>query len=266
MDDKELLKLTPGELVDLGICLTCFNRKHNGALYGDNKDKLIYEDETNLFLVSSRYYSPELCRWISPDDIEYLDPESVNGLNLYCYCLNNPIMYKDSTGHFPVAIDAMTTFFEGSIELYSVILKYSLKAMEKAPEISMKVAKKMARKGGHLQSARQIINKPKSLINSTKNTIDYLANFSKKTGKVLLVADIAWSFGENILSGEESWFTDTLIDAGVSLSIYGLSLLPGGFFISLAAIVVTTIWDDEIEKIKDDFYEGWNNFWSFELI
>lgn len=40
MDDKELLKLTPGELVDLGICPTCFNRKHNGALYGDNSDKL----------------------------------------------------------------------------------------------------------------------------------------------------------------------------------------------------------------------------------
>lgn len=53
-----------------------------------------YDIETQLFLVSSRYYSPELCRWISPDDIEYLDPESVNGLNLYCYCFNNPVSYK----------------------------------------------------------------------------------------------------------------------------------------------------------------------------
>ena len=53
-----------------------------------------YDVETQLFLVSSRYYSPELCRWISPDDIEYLDPESVNGLNLYCYCFNNPVSYK----------------------------------------------------------------------------------------------------------------------------------------------------------------------------
>ena len=53
-----------------------------------------YDVETNLFLVSSRYYSPELCRWISPDDVEYLDPESVNGLNLYCYCLNNSVNYK----------------------------------------------------------------------------------------------------------------------------------------------------------------------------
>ena len=33
--------------------------------------------------------------------MEYLDPESVNGLNLYCYCLNNPIMYADPSGHMP---------------------------------------------------------------------------------------------------------------------------------------------------------------------
>ena len=57
--------------------------------------------ETLLFWLSSRYYSPELCRWISPDDIEYLDPESVNGLNLYCYCFNNPINYIDPDGHAP---------------------------------------------------------------------------------------------------------------------------------------------------------------------
>ena len=57
--------------------------------------------ETGWFWLSSRYYSPELCRFISPDDVEYLDPESVNGLNLYCYCLNNPIMYADPSGHMP---------------------------------------------------------------------------------------------------------------------------------------------------------------------
>ena len=45
VDEKELLKLSPGELIDLGVCPTCLNRKYNGALYGDNSDKLIYEDE-----------------------------------------------------------------------------------------------------------------------------------------------------------------------------------------------------------------------------
>ncbi len=62
-----------------------------------------YDVETGWFWLSSRYYSPELCRFISPDDVEYLDPESVNGLNLYCYCKNNPIMYADPSGHFVVS-------------------------------------------------------------------------------------------------------------------------------------------------------------------
>ena len=36
MDKTELMKLSAGELVDLGICPTCFNIKHNGAVFGDN--------------------------------------------------------------------------------------------------------------------------------------------------------------------------------------------------------------------------------------
>ena len=58
--------------------------------------------ETSLFWLSSRYYSPELCRFISPDDIEYLDPESVNGLNLYAYCGNDPVNKYDPTGHIAI--------------------------------------------------------------------------------------------------------------------------------------------------------------------
>ena len=66
-----------------------------------------YDVETQLYWVSSRYYLPEWGRWISPDDIEYLDPESVNGLNLYCYCGNDPINKIDPTGHFWVLLGAI---------------------------------------------------------------------------------------------------------------------------------------------------------------
>lgn len=45
MNKKDLLKCSPGELTDMGICPTCFNRENGGALYGDNSDKIIYEDE-----------------------------------------------------------------------------------------------------------------------------------------------------------------------------------------------------------------------------
>jgi diadenosine tetraphosphate (Ap4A) HIT family hydrolase len=62
MNDKDLLKLSAKELVDLGICPTCFNRKHNGALYGDNKDKLIYEDiDIECFFVGNPRADGHMC-------------------------------------------------------------------------------------------------------------------------------------------------------------------------------------------------------------
>lgn len=56
-----------------------------------------------MYYSKSRYYSPELYRFISPDSIEYLDLKSVNGLISYCYCKNNPIIYTGPSGHFTIA-------------------------------------------------------------------------------------------------------------------------------------------------------------------
>ena len=86
-----------------------------------NEDTRESPVETSLFWLSSRYYSPELCRFISPDDVEYLDPESVNGLNLYCYCKNNPIMYKDNSGHYPEWA-TFSNLFEGTSTALQLML------------------------------------------------------------------------------------------------------------------------------------------------
>ena len=47
----------------------------------------------------SRYYNPELCRFISPDSVDYLDPNLINGINLYADCGNDPVNYADPSGH-----------------------------------------------------------------------------------------------------------------------------------------------------------------------
>ena len=52
-----------------------------------------------MYYCNARYYSPKWRRFISPDDTAYLDPESVNGLNLYCYCNNDPVNYYDPSGN-----------------------------------------------------------------------------------------------------------------------------------------------------------------------
>ena len=58
-----------------------------------------YDEDTKLYYLNARYYNPEWRRFISPDDTGYLDPESVNGLNLYTYCNNDPVNYCDPSGH-----------------------------------------------------------------------------------------------------------------------------------------------------------------------
>ena len=59
------------------------------------------DTETNLYFLKTRYYDPEIGRFITIDDISYLDPESINGLNLYAYCFNNPVNCIDPTGNAP---------------------------------------------------------------------------------------------------------------------------------------------------------------------
>ena len=61
-----------------------------------------YDTETNLYYLQTRYYDPEIGRFINADAIEYLVPEQVMGLNLYAYCGNNPVMYTDSSGCFVI--------------------------------------------------------------------------------------------------------------------------------------------------------------------
>lgn len=58
-----------------------------------------YDIETGLYYLLSRYYDPEVGRFISLDNSSYADPETINGLNLYLYCNNNPVMNVDPTGH-----------------------------------------------------------------------------------------------------------------------------------------------------------------------
>ena len=57
-----------------------------------------YDTETNLYYLNTRYYDPETGRFISQDDVSYLDPEHINGLNLFAYCGNNPVMGVNYTG------------------------------------------------------------------------------------------------------------------------------------------------------------------------
>ena len=58
-----------------------------------------YDSESGTYYCNSRYYDSQMGRWLNSDDISYLDPVTLNGLNLYAYCGNNPVNRYDTTGY-----------------------------------------------------------------------------------------------------------------------------------------------------------------------
>ena len=64
-----------------------------------------YDEETGFYYVSSRYYDPEVGRFISADTTDILGVSSdLYDKNLYAYCDNNPVMREDINGEFWIEI------------------------------------------------------------------------------------------------------------------------------------------------------------------
>ena len=70
-----------------------------------------WDEEIALYYLNARYYDPEVGRFISQDSIKYLAPETLNGINLFAYCLNNPVMGKDPQGTLGVIGILIVQFF-----------------------------------------------------------------------------------------------------------------------------------------------------------
>ena len=67
-----------------------------------------YDEETGMYYLKSRYYQPEICRFISADTIEVLDCQGdLNDKNLYAYCDNNPVMRVDTGGQIWITLGIM---------------------------------------------------------------------------------------------------------------------------------------------------------------
>ena len=57
-----------------------------------------YDTETGLYYLQSRYYDPEIGRFINADS-QLNDGDGPLGYNMFAYCNNDPVMYSDPTGH-----------------------------------------------------------------------------------------------------------------------------------------------------------------------
>ncbi len=57
-----------------------------------------YDQETGQYYLRARYYNPVVGRFLQEDTYHG------DGLNLYAYCANNPVVYYDPSGHDSAAV------------------------------------------------------------------------------------------------------------------------------------------------------------------
>jgi RHS repeat-associated protein len=74
------------------------------------------DDSNGLCYYGARYLAPWLARWISPDSAGVVD-----GLNLYAYVSNNPLKYRDLTGHVKT-IAGQKNIEEGAVSRMNNVL------------------------------------------------------------------------------------------------------------------------------------------------
>ena len=62
----------------------------------------VYDEDTQIYYLQSRYYDPETCRFINADDASVLaaSPTALTDKNLFTYCDCNPLVRADNEGEF----------------------------------------------------------------------------------------------------------------------------------------------------------------------
>jgi RHS repeat-associated protein len=193
----------------------------------------VYDDETGLYYLQSRYYDPTSGRFINADDTAYIGATgTVLSTNLFTYCENNAINKVDSTGYWSITItrgmvagfiDLIISIIPGVnlvgkafSPLKLLVKHYSRKALQKAirspikkflnafVKIVGKVSSALCKKGGLLKSFGKMLSSWKIAPKITT----FLANaaFNKFINFVVKNIDIVLSIG-----GLVSGFLDILV-------------------------------------------------------
>ena len=76
-----------------------------------------YDDDTRLYVTASRYYDPELCRFLCADNFDVVKAQmfSMNGKNLYVYCCNNPVNAVDEDGSLAETLQGVIAVLKRSL-------------------------------------------------------------------------------------------------------------------------------------------------------
>ena len=186
----------------------------------------IHARETGLYYLQSRYYNPTIGRFISPDQMDNLDPLLPAGSNLYLYCGNNPVKRYDPTGN---AFDTVLDIAFICWDIYDLVTDEGYKEWENWAALAMDVGFalvpfvtggggkiiKLANVGDDLHDFSKItvvgetmtrVQSVAQFVNAADNLYDGFSAYQKlsnmgKGGRVLAeiggkASNIAWLYGK----------------------------------------------------------------------
>lgn len=144
-----------------------------------------YDTESGLYYINSRYYSPELCRFISSGDYSSIDSSNKYGLNTYSYCYNSPASVSNYDGTYKSSIDTaeIKQFLKNSIKVIKILNDEFAKALgidkenikKKANQILDKTKKffdnMISRYNTFIDKLEYAINYPDAVINNALSKI-----------------------------------------------------------------------------------------------
>ena len=239
-----------------------------------------YDSETGYYHLKSRYYSPEVGRFLNADGIINANND-VLGNNLFVYCSNNPISFSDPSGCYMISIPAegdgpveiITGPGEPEIEYSKSGNTYTFKPKNIASNIGKAIAKTTGIALGDGLAKKHLLDQYVAQMKATYRTADNIVlqtyvpknpslvkaqKFSKTVGVVsaiVYVYDMAVNFktygGFTKDFGKAAVITTTIAVAGVAVgALIGCLNLPVflGAALTIATGVLLTIEEDRWKK------------------
>lgn len=80
-----------------------------------------FDKESGMSYCHTRYYVPDWCRWLCADSIAYILSDSLQQMNLFAYCSNEPVKSLDPSGCIALTASAIIAIFAALFATVAVV-------------------------------------------------------------------------------------------------------------------------------------------------
>ena len=182
----------------------------------------VYDQDTGLYYLQSRYYNPEWGRFINADGYTSTG-QGILGNNMFAYCNNNPVVLSDPTGEFgwfTVANAVIGAVIGAATQIVTNILTKEENVFKGVvgAAVGGAVYNVVALSTGNLvmastagAAAEAITNEVGSYLTGEKeltgeNVMGSVANVVCKTAEGAITAAVTGKVASNIIKTNAGWF------------------------------------------------------------